>query len=698
MFFDWHQFHREEMPARSVVDPRRRLRLSLDGWVVLLAIIFGRGVQLEVTQGAAFRNEALQPLRRETPLPGVRGRIRARDGTVLAYDKKVLALAVYYRYLQESPDAAWLRQTARLRLPKAERKDARRLAAEIARLAQERIELGQRLARLCDMPPQQWQARAHEIQARVERIIAHVDRRRQSEAAANDATAEGPPPQSLAGRIQRAVWRVLRASFEEPSTVSGPVAEELEYHLMAEDVPAQVVAEIEGHPGGYPGVKIIERRRRAYCFDTLAAHVLGYVQDSGGQGDGLPSAGRAGVERQYERLLRGRDGVAVELTDHGGRILSSFHQREPAPGDDLVLSLDLPLQRTAEALLDSALERRALQPGQDEPAGGAIVVMDLQDGALRAAASAPRFDPNLFAGGDAARRAALLTARDHPLFDRVVQMALPPGSVFKTLTAVALLESATVAPQTAFTCQGYLHDPGQLRCAIYVRQGIGHGEVTLADALAQSCNVYFFHYAGQMGAGPLGDWALRLGFGQPTGVDLPGEASGTVPTPQSIRRLEGHGWRTADTQALAIGEGSLTATPLQVLRMTAAVATGKLFTPHVTEGKQHWQRQWSPPQVIDGLRGETLAAIRQGLERVVADPKGTAYGAVTLDSIAVAGKTGTAVTGPGRGDHAWFAGYAPAERPKVAFVVVLEHAGDSATAAGPVAKRLVLRMQQLGML
>ena len=114
-----------------------------------------------------------------------------------------------------------------------------------------------------------------------------------------------------------------------------------------------------------------------------------------------------------------------------------------------------------------------------------------------------------------------------------------------------------------------------MRCEIYIRQGIGHGPVTLADALAQSCNVYFFHHAGRMGPAALGDWASRLGFGRPTGVDLPGEAAGVVPTPRSIRRLEGHGWRTADTQMMAVGQGSLTATPLQVLRLVAAVATGR---------------------------------------------------------------------------------------------------------------------------
>ncbi len=354
----------------------------------------------------------------------------------------------------------------------------------------------------------------------------------------------------------------------------------------------------------------------------------------------------------------------------------------------------------------AALERRAIQPESAEPAGGAIAVMDLRDGALLAAASAPGFDPNVFLSGDDDARQALLHRPDSPLLDRVVQMALPPGSVFKTLTAVALLESATVDPQQVFTCRGYLHDPGQMRCEIYIRQGIGHGPVTLADALARSCNVYFFHYAGRMGPAPLEDWARRLGFGRPTGVDLPGEAAGTLPTPQSIRRLEGHGWRTADTQRMAVGQGSLTATPL-----ASAAVDGRRGHREADHAAHRGQRTGDCPNFRPAKMGLSPLAespspvcipprsprCARGWIRVVADPKGTAYGSVRLDAVAIAGKTGTASAGEGRRDHAWFAGYVPAEAPKLAFVIVLEHAGDGAVAAGPVAKRLVLRMQELGM-
>jgi penicillin-binding protein 2 len=238
--------------------------------------------------------------------------------------------------------------------------------------------------------------------------------------------------------------------------------------------------------------------------------------------------------------------------------------------------------------------------------------------------------------------------------------------------------------------------------------------MTLSDALAQSCNVYFFHHADRLGPDALTSWASRFGFGEPTGVDLPGEASGTLPTPGTIRQIEGHAWRSGDTRLLSIGQGSLQATPLQVVRMMAAVANGgRLVTPHLVSRLElpalaHGRSaadlpdpagdpiHVDPPRPIPGLHASTLAEIREGLQRVVADPCGTAHGTVHLESIAIAGKTGTAETGTGRAEHAWFAGYVPAERPKLAFVIVLEHAGDAAQAAGPVAKRLVRQMQRLG--
>lgn len=684
MLHDWHQFHLSDAATPAVVDSRRRLRICLVGFAVLAAVVFGRAVQLEVSQGPAFRDRALRPLRIQRSLPGVRGRILARDGTLLACDKQILVLAVEYRYLQDPPDAGWLRRTARARLTGADRKDPERIAAAEARLRAERTELARRLAELGGMSPEEFRRRCGRIHRRVERIAQSVARRRGKQTA---------------------------------------IAEQSDHHVVVEDVSPQAAAEIESDPRRYPGVKVLSRTRRWYPCGPLAAHVLGHLgpvtQAELDRDHGPPDyhpedlIGRMGVERQYEAPLRGRRGTAVELTDHSGRMISSIESRPPGTGRDLVLTLHGELQRTAERLLDDALRRRAIHPQRVGPAGGAIVVMDVGNGELLAAASAPRFDPNLFLGGRSNERAALLADPGHPLFDRVSRMAIAPGSVFKTVSAVALLQAEAVDPHQPFFCRGYLHQPDRQRCAVYRRHGVGHGEVTFGDALALSCNVYFFHHAGELGPGPLVDWAGRFAFGRRSGVDLPGEAAGTLPSPQTVRQVAGHAWRPGDTQSLAIGQGPLTVTPLQVVRMMAAVAgDGRLVTPHVVgrlaarppggDGSPVRDRedpiQVPPPRPVPGLSDRTLAAVRAGLRRVVCDPEGTAHGSVHLETVSVAGKTGTAETGGGLADHAWFAGYVPAGRPKLAFVVVLQHAGDAAANAGPVARRLVIRIDQLGLL
>ena len=225
--------------------------------------------------------------------------------------------------------------------------------------------------------------------------------------------------------------------------------------------------------------------------------------------------------------------------------------------------------------------------------------------------------------------------------------------------------------------------------------------------------MFFFHYADRLPPALLAAWAERFGFGRPTGIDLPQEAGGRVPA-SSAGKSENQVRKAADAKLLAIGQGEFQATPLQVVRMMAAVANGGfLVTPHVVnhvgpaepaaaaagagpQGTADDALPTPPPQPIPGLSAATLRTIREGLERVVSDAKGTAHATVAIPSLPIAGKTGTAETGPGRLEHAWFAGYVPADQPKVALVVVIEHAGNAEETACPVAKRLILRMQELG--
>ena len=677
MFFDWRKFHASNTDSPAVVDPCRRMTILLCCFVVAMLLVFARVVQLEVAQGAAFREEALRPIEREIILPAVRGRILARDGTVLARDCAIDALAVEYRLLQDPPDERWLRGEVNSRLSKSDRKDAEKVSAARAEVLAERAENAEKLARLCGISAEQWSGRAKKIQDRIERIATKVNRRARTEAAR---------PRENEGSWTARLYRLL---IDDPPPPRIIVKEELRHHVMAEDISPESVAEIESHPDDYPGVKIERVVRRRYEQGTLAAHVVGHL----GPGEDGETVGLTGVERQYESILCGKDGATIELIGRDRRVIASHISRQPQPGRDVVLAIDLPLQRTAESLLQDAAKRgqnyfSAKNSSDPFYEGGAVVVMDVATGELLVAASSPTFDPNLFVVGDDDALKLLLKDESHPLFNRVVQMAIPPGSTFKIVTASALLESATVGPGEPFNCRGYLHTPDRQRCELFIRRGMGHGTVTLPDALAVSCNVYFFHFVEQLGSRPLLELAGRFGFGRPTGVDLPGEAAGELPTPENV----------AELQFVAVGQGTLTATPLQVLRMTVAVANGgRLVEPRVESGE--WRMERGERRKDDAFLSQaTVNAIRRGLERVVADPRGTAHGTVYIESIPIAGKTGTAETGEDRRSHAWFVGYVPADKPKYAFVIALEHAGDASSAAGPVAKRLVLRMKELGML
>jgi penicillin-binding protein 2 len=710
-------------PSSPGPDVRLRLRLIWLGFVSLTAIVFVRVVQLELNHGDDYRSVAAAPLRRERALPGVRGRILARDGTVLAADEPRVALAVHYRYLETPPNKQWLRNQARPRLTQAERRDRLQLTRAEEEVLRERNELHRRLAEVSGLLFDDWAARLARIQRRVEAISDSVNRRRLERAVGAGKGA----PASGASSLESTIHGWLHGDEKQPGRAPAvvTVAEELDYHVVVEGLPVELVAEIEGHPERYPGVRIELRRRRTYPQGSLAAHTIGHLgsptraspNPGVEEGNAAPDAdlsapaGVMGVERTYELRLRGAPGIEVELTDHGGRILSTNRRKEPTVGRDLVLTIDLPLQRAAEGLLDSAISRRLDSAAGSAEPGGAIVVLNVHSGAVLASASSPRFSPRSFSDPGGVQAAALLADPSHPLFDRVCRMAIPPGSVFKALTAAALVQSG-VDPAAPYYCQGYLEQPDRLRCLIFTRFGTGHAEMNLADALAQSCNVYFFHAAAELGPAPLVDWGRRFGFGLRTGIDLPDEVAGRLATPGA----EGgnRGGTTAQTQAMAIGQGTMLVTPLQVGRLMAAIANGgQLVTPHIASSfgliaedgasddaappsSDANLLEFPPPRPIDGLSPQALAAVRDGLERVVSEPQGTGYETVRFDAVPIAGKTGTAETGGDQDDHAWFAGYAPADAPRVAFAIVLEHAGSGSTAAGPIARRLVERMLQLG--
>ncbi|MFO1023462.1 MAG: penicillin-binding transpeptidase domain-containing protein [Planctomycetales bacterium] len=462
--------------------------------------------------------------------------------------------------------------------------------------------------------------------------------------------------------------------------------------------------------------------RRDYPQGALASHIIGYrtrlteerIQERTRQlsrpdplnyqaGDWM---GQTGIEKFYESELRGLRGKKKVTTNLRGEILREEIVRESRPGRDLELTLDSKLQHHAEELLERALQGLPLTDEEKSetppllPVGGALAIMDIRTGELLAAASAPHFDLRVLTDPAQGSWKEITSDPRHPLFPRLTRMQIPAGSVFKTVTAVGLLHQEGFNPDRADYCQGFLKTPDRFRCLVFTHSGVGHFDVDLAKAMAQSCNVYFFKHAPKLGASRLADWGRNFGFGERTGVDLPGEERGFLPAHQPGKtRQRGRD----DIMGLCIGQGTLLVTPLQVVRMMAAVANGgTLVTPHLlrANGYDSLSENSAPKSGklrIRHLDPQLLARVREGLEQVVSHPQGTGYKTVRLAEVKIAGKTGTAEVA-GKPDHAWFAGYVPADRPRYAIVSVLEHGGSGGKAAGPLAREMIRAMLEEGLL
>jgi penicillin-binding protein 2 len=704
--------------------PAGRLVWLFMGIALPLVLVAGRLAQLDcwlVDDYVASFETTTESLE---SIPSLDGRIYGSDGRVLAEDVERDNIRIHYRWLEDPPDRRWLQQQALSKLPRIERRSHARVEAEKQSVLKRRDAMWKRLAELSGVSPADLAARRAAIQKRVEHIADAVTHRH--DASEGEMAAESGD--AKAGRsLARRVWETVVATLTTPPRREERepiiVREKHDYHTVVDDVPLAVRAQIEAHPHLFPGIRVGSTSRRVYYASNLAPHIVGArlpVTDDdlahrapsstnpAGTDDPLDyrpgdRMGRTGVEASYDSCLRGLRGLRKLVRNRYGEIIREEMIRSPRPGGNVELTLDATVQRKMEQLLDTILAGKGPTDakGSDEhlPTGGCIVALDVQSGALLVAAGAPRFDFGSSAVPDTPTWKRLSDDPRHPLYHRAIQMALPPGSVFKVLSAVALLESRRIDPDQRYDCRGYLERPDRLRCLIYTQQGIGHGPVDLSDALARSCNVYFFHAAGVMGPEPIVEWARRFGIGRPTGVDLPFEHGGNLPDPDETvdpKHRNRKAWHIADTRALAIGQSSLTVTPLQIARMMAAVANGGyLVTPFVARkaGPQVADDDASPAfshrLPIPGLSEETLARIRAALAKAVAQPAGTGYKTVRSQTIAIAGKTGTAQTSGGEPDHAWFAGYAPADKPRIAFAVVLEHAGSGGKAAGPVARQLV---------
>ncbi len=462
------------------------------------------------------------------------------------------------------------------------------------------------------------------------------------------------------------------------------------------------MARLEAHRLELPGMLVRARPVRHYPGGALFGPVLGYVGEVSAEELGRePFAeyaggdviGRAGIERTWEGVLRGTPGGQQVEVDVRGRELRVLAERPAEPGQNLVLALDGRLQAAArEALGDQA---------------GAVVVLEVRTGDVLALVTAPGLDPNeLVRGVTPERWKEIVSDPRHPLQNRAVAGQYPPGSTFKVAVALAGLAEGVITPKTRVFCSGAYPFAGRdYRCW----KKTGHGWVNLERALVESCDVYFYQLGLDLGVDGIARWADALGLGRRTGVDLPGEKPGLLPTRAWKRGARGEPWYAGETLSVAIGQGYTLATPLQLASMMAAVAhpQGVRMRPRLVTRIEE-----ATGQIVHALAPEEvgrlpfslghLALVRRALREVVAGERGTAHKAEVV-GFPVAGKTGTAqvVKLPSERslpddqipwehrDHAWFVGYAPADRPEIAFAVLVEHGGHGGSAAGPVAARVV---------
>lgn len=453
---------------------------------------------------------------------------------------------------------------------------------------------------------------------------------------------------------------------------------------------------IESHRLQLPGVMIQVESQRNYPEGVVGGHLIGYVgevsaeQLERGDAEDLHQGslvGQYGVEKTFDRLLRGRSGEKSVEVDALGHAKRTVFVDKPRSGDDLYLTIDARLQKLAEQLL-----------GEED---GAIVALDPTSGEVLALASRPAFDPNLMSRELTSKQWEDIVQNERrPLTNRAIQGQYPPGSTFKIVMAAAALESHTVSPATPVYCNGGYQFGKRL---FRDWKAGGHGAVDLHEAIVHSCDVYFYTVGQRMGIDTIAHFARMFGLGRETGIELPSERVGIVPSIAWKERVRGEPWYPGETISVAIGQGYVTVTPLQMASLIGAVANnGVLYRPRLIQAvldRTTGQRQETPtlPKETLAMKQETLTAIQKGLADVVS--RGTATRAKS-SIVNIAGKTGTAQTaalrtGPEKEipkkfrDHAWFVSYAPAESPRIAVAVLAEHMGHGGSAAAPLAKEVI---------
>ncbi len=484
--------------------------------------------------------------------------------------------------------------------------------------------------------------------------------------------------QPLVGKSPEAMAKAYRKGFRGPFS---PVS-------IVKDLSNETAFRIEEDKTDLPGVMVRPVPKRDYPLGAAQGSALGYLGIISQDELTLMKSygysyrdyvGKDGLEQMYDNLLRGKPGGLLVEVNARGKMVRQLGFRKSETGRRITVSLDGRLQEFCYKLLD------------EKP--GAIVVMDNATGEILALVSSPSFDPNAFLDTNRSEEVRrYLHSPRSPMFNRTIWSTVPPASTFKVAVASYALQMGKISRDTTFECRGFF----QLGARVFkCWWAEGHGSQTVTDALEHSCDVFFYNTGRRLRAEGIVQAARLFGLGTRTGIDLRGENNGFVPDPAWMKEVVHQPWQEGDTLSFGIGQGALTATPLQVMMLFAILANnGYAPQPHLLLKVEGEPEVKVPKGRQVALRPDVIACVKEGMERVVSSDTGTGRLA-QLSGIPVAGKTGTAQVTKGL-SHAWFGGYAPADHPKVSFVVFLDHGGRGGAEAAFLARDMLVRLHELG--
>ena len=691
------------------------------GLVVAFFVIVGRLFQLQIIQGKDFQNKSNDNRLKTIEITAPRGVVYDRNGVILTRNKPSFEIALVPEDLvSDDPETTNVDEEAQeiaavLHLLRADSdKEVALRVAEIMFRTLGRVDYAQALTK---------------AGIKVDFITVPADEAEIVFAsgfpkASIDIPLDVPdiskplPMPGLIALVKRAIEFKRLGSASEAVTILDNV----------DRIKALEVVEATYH---MPSVRVNQAPIRDYVYRNLFSHVLGFmgpipaerVNDYRKRGySPNERVGLSGLEYSYQDTLRGLPGYRTVEKDILGREVRTVGQvQEPIPGSNLILNIDLRLQRVMSDTLQAAMAEKKSQ-------WGVTIAMNPQNGAVLGLVSIPSFDNNVFAERINEEYMKLQNDKRRPLIDYAIGGQYPPGSTFKLVTSAAALNEGIVDEHTTIMDAGpiYLFNqyfPNDLSQAQKFvswnhRLGIVHGPINVVQALALSNDIFFYEVAGGylttkfrgLGSDKLAKWARLFGYGAPTGIDIPGEISATVPTGQWKRQLYAESWTTGDSYNMAIGQGYMLATPLQVLVSTAAVANGgTIYQPQivyqVTDAAGHVQRDFTPKVVRQLPSAEgVIQLVRQGMWAAVNADFGTAIES-RIDGITVAGKTGTAEFcdkehyNPEKEDcldehdlrpsHAWYVAFAPYENPEIAIVTFVFDGGEGSLTAIPITKKIL---------